>query len=151
MSTVKRYDLHKGLAYQFSLLSQINTRRMERGLAELGLTRLMWCVLLAVIEEGKENPSDIAEFIGINRTAASRTFRQMEDRGLISRKSSLQDRRNTRLLATDKGHELLTQAIPHAKALSTRIRSKLSQDEQKSLEDILFKLLDGERKEVSSL
>lgn len=151
MSTVKRYDLHKGLAYQFSLLSQINTRRMERGLSELGLTRLMWCVLLAVIEEGKENPSDIAEFIGINRTAASRTFRHMEERGMIERRSSQKDRRNTRLLATDKGKDLLTQAIPHAKSLSQRIRGKLSEQEQKDLETILFKLLDGERKEVSSL
>lgn len=151
MSTNKRYDLHKGLAYQFSLLAQINTRRMERGLTDLGLTRLMWCVLLAIIEEGLENPSEIASFVGINRTAASRTFRQMQDKGLITRHATGSDGRKTQLQATNLGHDLLTKAIPHAKALSKRIRAKLTAQEERELEKLLIKLLDGERREVSSL
>jgi DNA-binding MarR family transcriptional regulator len=44
-----------------------------------------WCILLAVEEEGLKNPSEIAQFVGIDRTATSRALRQLEDEGLIAR------------------------------------------------------------------
>lgn len=151
MSTAKRYSLHQGFGYQLSLLGQINSRRMEAGLKQLGLTRMMWCVLLAVVEEGLVRPSEIAEFIGINRTAASRTLRQMETDGLILRKSGKNDQRNTTVHVTKKGHALLNNAIPHAQEVARHIRSKLTTSEAEKLQELLTKLMVGEARDVSSL
>ena len=42
------YALHDSLGYQLTLLSRIHERRFETALAPLGLTRVKWCVLLAI-------------------------------------------------------------------------------------------------------
>ena len=74
------YRLHDSLGYRLTYAARLNERRFEAGLADLGLTRLMWCVLCALDFEGLSRPSDIAAFIGVDRTAISRCLRQMEGR-----------------------------------------------------------------------
>ena len=72
------YELHRRLGYRISVLSRIMQSRLERMIAELGLTRLMWCVLTGVGEEGVITPSELADYIGITRPATSRLLRDME-------------------------------------------------------------------------
>jgi len=67
----KRYDLHGSLGYQATVTARSFERRLEERLRKLGLSRLGWCILLAVGEEKLASPSDIAGFIGIDRTATS--------------------------------------------------------------------------------
>ena len=78
------YRLHNSLGYRLSRVARIQERRLDLGLRRIGLTRTTWCVLLAVGNEGLSQPSDIAEFIGIDRTATSRALRQMEADDLIA-------------------------------------------------------------------
>lgn len=151
MTNQKRYSLQKGLGYRLSLLASITSRKIEVHLAELGLTRLMWCVLLAIEEEGLTQPSEIADFIGINRTAASRTLRQMHERKLINRLPGRDDGRNIVVTATEKGKQALDQAIPKALVVAQEIRSKLSKDEVETFEQLVDKMLAGETRELSKL
>ena len=67
--------------------SQEQERRLDEGLRSLGLTRTTWCILLAVGNEDLSQPSEIAEFVGVDRTATSRALRAMEEGGLISRRT----------------------------------------------------------------
>ncbi|MEM1302763.1 MAG: MarR family transcriptional regulator, partial [Pseudomonadota bacterium] len=80
-----RYRLHDSLGYNLSLAARLQERRLDDGLRSLALTRTNWCILLAVGVEGLSGPSDIAAFVGIDRTATSRALRQMEQAGLIER------------------------------------------------------------------
>ncbi len=151
MTDQKRYSLQKGLGYRLSLLASINSRKIEVHLAKLGLTRLMWCVLLAIEEEGLTQPSEIAEFIGINRTAASRTLRQMHERKLINRLPGRDDGRNIVVSATEKGKQALEEAIPKALVVAQEIRSKLNKDEVETFERLVDKMLAGEIRDLSKL
>ena len=78
------YRLHTSLGYHLSLASRLQERRLDEQLKTLGLTRTTWCILLAVGNEGLCQPSDIADFVGIDRTATSRALRHMEDDGLLA-------------------------------------------------------------------
>lgn len=151
MTREKRFNLQKGLGYRLSLLASINSRKIESHLTELGLTRLMWCVLLAIEEEGLTQPSEIAEFIGINRTAASRTLRQMHERKLINRLPGRDDGRSILVTATEKGKQALEAALPKARIVAQEIRSKLTEEELAIFEELLDKMLAGESRDLSKL
>ncbi len=152
MSTMSNsYDLHASLGYQMTLLSRISERRFEQLLTPVGLTRVKWCVLLAVHEQGLKNPSDIAEYVGIDRTATSRALRALDSDGLVTRCGGTADKRMTEVALTEAGHEVLQTAIDAAQTNASHFGDKLSWYEQDMLRSIIKKLMEGEARDVSGL
>lgn len=135
-----RYRLHKSLGYQLTLTSRIQERRLDERLRTLGLTRTTWCVLLAVGNEALAMPSEIADFVGIDRTATSRALRQMETAGLIERQSGEDDRRTTRVALTPLGQERLTQGTPMAVENNRVMLDRLTPGEADQVMQLLDRL-----------
>jgi DNA-binding MarR family transcriptional regulator len=146
MSCSQPYRLHASIMYQLTLTSRLQERRLDDGLRALGLTRIAWCILLAVRNEGIAQPSDIAEFIGVDRTACSRALRQMEGQGWIARRNGEPDRRTTCVEATPAGIALLEAATPVAEENSRHFLEKLDPGEDADLGRILARLREGEDK-----
>lgn len=151
MSKAKRYNLQTALGYRLTLLASINNRKFERALSDLGLTRLMWCVLLSVEEEQLTHPSDIAAFIGIDRTAASRTIRSMKAADLIDVKRADDDGRSRHVTTTELGKQRLDRSIPLAVQASKNLKSKLEKHELVEFERLIEKMLAGEDRSLSKL
>lgn len=145
------YDLHAALGYQLSLSARVIEKRFEDGLKDLGLTRLHWCVLLACEGEGLQNPSEIAAYVSVDRTAISRALRQMEAAGLIARSTGQDDKRMTLVVATPRGAALLVEANAHARANSAHFLAKLGEGEKAQLLSLLDALRDGEETRLSNL
>ncbi len=133
MSGTAPYHLHASLGYQLSLAARIQERRLEERLKSLGLTRTIWCVLLAIGNEGLGQPSDIARFVGIDRTAASRALRQMQDRGLIDRVPGQGDGRTRTVVLTELGTDLLVKGTPMAKDNNAVMESHLGERGRENL------------------
>lgn len=145
------YRLHESLGYRLSLTSRLQERRLDDGLRTLGLTRITWCVLLAVGNEGLTQPSDIAAFVGVDRTATSRALRQMETEGLIARRAGTADRRTTTVALTPRGAAVLARGTPMAEANNAWMDAKLSDAERTELRRLLSKLLEGEDVSLTQL
>jgi DNA-binding MarR family transcriptional regulator len=145
------YRLHQSLGYQLSVTSRMQERRLEDKLKALGLTRITWCVLLAVGNEGLTQPSEIADFVGMDRTATSRALRQMEAAGLVGRASGTGDRRTTQVALTAAGQARLDAGTPLAVASNEVLRSRLSAAEHAELAELLEKLRGGEAKRLKGL
>ncbi len=141
---IKRYSLHASIGYQSTLTSRVFERRLEECLRPIGLTRLNWCILLAVVEERLSSPSDIADFVGIDRTATSRALRHMEKDGLIERGTGRNDRRRTVVTATQKARDMLDEAVPAANANAKHFANKLSESERETLRALLIRMREGE-------
>ncbi|NNF24630.1 MAG: MarR family transcriptional regulator [Rhodobacteraceae bacterium] len=137
------YRLHASLGYHLSRAARVQERRLDEGLKPLGLTRTSWCVLLAVGNEGLSRPSLIARFIGIDRTATSRTLRGMEDSGLIARKAGDGDGRTTAVQLTALGRQRLSEGTPLAQANNAVMAERLSASEHADLMHYLARLTDG--------
>jgi DNA-binding MarR family transcriptional regulator len=135
------YRLHHSLGYHLSLAARLQERRLEEKLREIGLNRTTWCVLLAVANEGLVQPSDIADFVGIDRTATSRALRGMERDGLLARRSGEADRRTRQITLTDKGRAAVAQASPHARENGQMMADMLSQAEHDELMRLLDRLI----------
>ena len=140
----KRYALHASLGYQATLTSRVYERRLEDRLRKLGLSRLSWCLLLAVGEEKLNSPTEIASFIGIDRTSVSRALKGMEQDGLLSRSERHDDLRRTEVSLTSSGAALLTRAIKVGTENAAFFNAKLTPDEREQLRHLLAKLRDGE-------
>ena len=147
MEKRKPYDLHDGPGYKLALAARVNDQFMDVSLAEMGLTRQMWCVLIAVGEQAIHQPSDIANYIGIKRSALSRTLREMDNKGLLARSNGngngSGDGRSTTVSLTDEGNNLLAASLPLGEQSRRRFRKNLSPAELKQLAALLDKLLSG--------
>ncbi|WP_291729883.1 MarR family winged helix-turn-helix transcriptional regulator [Leisingera sp. F5] len=149
--TDQRFHLHNSLGYQVTMLARVIERRFEQRIAEHGLTRVTWCVLLAAGEEGLSTPSEIADFIGIDRTATSRALRQMEARGLITRSSGTGDGRSIRVGLTKPGQAALQAVLPVAQENAAYFEAKLTAQELAALRQTAAKLLQDEPRIVAKL
>ena len=138
------YRLHASLLYQLTLTSRLQERRLDDGLRRLGLSRITWCVLLAVHVEGLTKPSEIAEFIGTDRTATSRALRRMEAAGWLGRADGLADRRTTRVTLTPSGADLVARATPVAEENARHFLARLPEGGAEALHDLLARLRAGE-------
>jgi MarR family transcriptional regulator for hemolysin len=146
---MSNYRLHASLGYNLSLAARLQERRLDDALKTLGLTRTTWCVLLAVGVENLRQPSDIAAFIGIDRTATSRALRYMEADGLLKRETGRKDRRTTRVTLTDTGLERIEQGVPFAIENNALMRAKLTEKEHGQLLALIAKLTEGEDTDLS--
>ena len=134
------YDLHTGIGYQLTIAARTNNAQFEKKLSKLGLTRQMWCVLIAVGEQRISTPSAIADYIGIIRPAASRTLKQMDRAGLLYRTTDDTDKRSTTVALTSKGHDLLQRSLPLAFQARKHTNRVLSKTEQIQITTLLEKL-----------
>lgn len=140
MDTTGPYRLHASLGYHLSVAARQQERRLDEQLKTLSLTRTTWCVLLAVGNEDLTQPSEIAAFVGIDRTATSRALRQMETDGLLARSCGTEDRRTRRVALTAKGCAAITEATPFARQNAQIMADQLDPGEQAALIRLLTKL-----------
>ncbi|CUH65682.1 Salmolysin [Thalassovita gelatinovora] len=140
MKNDTRYRLHHSLGYHLSIAARLQERQLDENLKTLGLTRTTWCILLAAGNENLAQPSEIAKFIGIDRTATSRALRVMEADGLLARSNGTQDRRTRHVILTDKGRGLIRKGTPFARENAAALSAALSPTEEAELERLLLKL-----------
>ena len=134
------HDFRASIGFQAAQIARVSERRFEQKLTPLGLTRVLWSVLLAAGQEGLEQPSQIALFAGIDRTATSRALRRLEATGMVTRQGMEDDKRHRKVVLTDKGREQLAIANRAADENAKYFASKLSWYEANILGDILQKL-----------
>jgi len=132
--------LHDSLSFHTTVAARMMERRVEDGLRDHGITRTGWCVLVSIFEEGLARPSEIAEFVGIDRTGTSRTLRHLEDAGLITRQIAQGDRRNTDIRITEAGKRKIAEAGPTCQENMDHFADKLSATERDDLMRLLKKL-----------
>jgi len=140
----KRYNLHGRLGFRFSRLSSMMKARLDKSLAQHGMTRVSWCILSGIALEDVTTPSGLAEHTGMTRQAISRVLVQMRKDGLIEQSFDAQDGRSRRLALTDHGQSILALCRPLVDENHDRFASKLSAKELAALDQILDALLEGE-------
>ena len=142
MSNPPAYRLHDSLGYRLSVAARLQERRLDDWLRGIGLTRTKWCVLLTVGNEGLGQPSDIAQFVGVDRTATSRALRAMESAGLLRRHNGMRDRRTRRVELTAKGAETIEAGSVFARRNGALMAERLTPSEVDELKRLLAKLRD---------
>jgi DNA-binding MarR family transcriptional regulator len=118
----------------------------EASVAESGLTEPQYMVLLSLYInekiEGREmlNPSEISKWRGTSRNTISSLIRWLEDEGLISRQLDAHDRRKFNICLTEAGRVKVSQHAHKQFHIVGGCFNNLTQEEQSTLGDLLFKI-----------
>ena len=125
MALTEQYTLHNRVGFKVTRLARIMEERLERQLAEHGITRLMWCVLRGVGMEEVGTPSGLAQYMSIARPAISRLLKTMEEKGLLERVNTSDDKHYTEIVLTELGEQKMADCHVLVRELNTHFSSKL--------------------------
>ncbi|HWT54346.1 MAG TPA: MarR family transcriptional regulator [Rhodocyclaceae bacterium] len=110
--SAKNYKLEDSIGYLLRMLTQQVSREVEKRMAEHGLTDAQWKPLLFIRQGRGETAADLARSTCIDTGAVTRMLDRIEDKGLIQRVRSEQDRRVVNLALTDEGRQLADKVVP---------------------------------------
>ncbi|RED12305.1 MarR family winged helix-turn-helix transcriptional regulator [Pontivivens insulae] len=103
-------DLETALIHRIGEFSRRADRAVERAIAPMGLTRLKWQLLFVMERDGLDQPSPLAEAIGLDRAIISRLIASLEKGGLITVLQLASDKRQRRIMLTEQGRRALHEA-----------------------------------------
>ena len=97
------HNAQDGLGYCLSRAAMLIQTGVDEALVEVDLSRLSWIILACVHFDGIQSPSQIARFVGLERTAASRLISRLEELGYVRREPDSDDRRGYSVIPTRRG------------------------------------------------
>jgi DNA-binding MarR family transcriptional regulator len=134
------WSLDESLGY---LLAQVRGKlvaAIDAELAELGITWAQWGILLKIASGKGDTASDLCRN-GCDTGSMTRMLDRLEQKGLISRERSQEDRRVVLLRLTDAGKALYPQLPPIAvKVLNYHLRG-FSPEELETFKGYLRRML----------
>ncbi len=115
-------------------------RGFRNQLRTFDLNEQQWRTLRALTEVKQLEISELANRIYILKPSLTRILRNLQQRGLISRKKSNQDQRYAYISITDKGYRLFREVAPKSEQEYARITERFGADRLEELYQILDEL-----------
>ena len=100
-------------------------RRFDAALRPMGLTNGQFSLLMCLNRPVPPKISDAAEVLAMDRTTLTAALKPLKRKGLVESSIDPDDRRVRRLALTDKGEDLLAEAVPIWEATHERVEADL--------------------------
>ena len=114
---------------------------LDDALEDKELTSAQYIVVV-LLARGKVNTlAELCEHMMYDRGAMSRLLSRLEDKGLVAKKQSVEDRRSTLLCLTKKGQQLYPEILPTVNDIYRKALTGFSDDEQEQLASLLFRAI----------
>jgi MarR family multiple antibiotic resistance transcriptional regulator len=129
--------------------NMLKDRVLDKYLEPYGVTSSQFKVLIIIAQFCVDTPAELCRSLSLDSGSMTRMLDRLEQKGLLARSRSVEDRRQVRLLLTDEGTRL-TDLLPTiaAKAMNEMLGC-LDASEVVALEQILTKVLRSAEDEVS--
>ena len=123
------------------LLNKSIVEQLDNGLLLLGLTGAQWRPIV-LLDSGKVNTAaQLAELIGVDTGAMTRTLNRLEAKGLIKRERSKTDKRVVKLALTEKSYHLRAEIIKTIEEMLNQYFACFSKEEFELFTKLIKKLL----------
>ncbi|AKP78645.1 Transcriptional regulator HosA [Priestia megaterium Q3] len=136
-------DLHDLTSH---LIHRTDVRAMnyfKKKLKPYGMTPVRWSIISVLDSQKGITQTELAEAIDKKQTTIVEMIYAMEEKGLIKRIYSEQDRRLHYLFLTEKGEELKKTLSPLVKDAHLFVTRQLSDEENTQLKTLLNKVYNG--------
>jgi len=143
--------IHRSLGYWSSLIARTMEAEFSKRLSGYEVTRVAWAVLGAVTYDGMTTPSELSDFLKIDRAAITRLLGKLESQGLIVRNRNGNDRRSVALQVTPKGEALATELAQLSNSVNAHFATGLSPQEAEQYIATVKKMLQNGQKTVGTL
>jgi DNA-binding MarR family transcriptional regulator len=140
--TTPASDAWRAVMTAFTRVNSILAREMQTE-TEVSLEWYSILLILTQSQDGEMRPSDLADQIGLSRSATTRLIDRLERNGLVERRVCGSDRRGTYVSLTPRGQEVFRKAgRVHLRGIDEHVGSHLTNDELAQLKALLGKLAD---------
>jgi DNA-binding MarR family transcriptional regulator len=134
-------DAWGGFLRAHASLLRVLDSELERD-AGLSLSDFDVLVQLAMASQARMRMSELARRALISRSGMTRRVGQLEERGLVSRRPDVRDRRSVTVSLSDAGADLLRAAFPvHVRGIRTHFLSRLEDEELVQLRRVMDKVV----------
>lgn len=105
---------------------------------DLSLTQLR---VLGILRDRQPRMSDLAAFLGLDKSTMSGLIARAEGRGLLTRGTSPEDKRAVVVLITDAGRDLTQRMYEEGRKVLAPATDRLNPDQREQLAELLEPLL----------
>lgn len=121
--TPKNFTLTGSVGFALSKARNLVTSEMDAALKDLDITSPQMGVLLSISVGAAGTPFELSKLLGVDTGLMTRLLDKLEDKGLVERSRSVEDRRVVNLALTKEGAAVAAQ-IPELapKVLNARLR-----------------------------
>lgn len=144
-------SIHHSVGYWTSLVARTMEAEFNRRISNSGMTRVAYAVLGAIHFDRKTTPSDLSEFLGLDKAAVTRLLDKLEVQGLIVRRRAGKDRRSVSLLVTPKGEGLATDLLRESQAVNVHFTTGLKTEDVEQYVETVKKILKNGNADVDTL
>tara|TARA_B100000586_G_scaffold131779_1_gene95300 strand:+ start:97 stop:552 length:456 start_codon:yes stop_codon:yes gene_type:complete len=135
--------LHDFLPYRLAVLAKTVGICLSKAYEEkFGITNQQWRTMFSIARKANCSASYVVKHAALDKVQVSRALAGLIEMGLVKRKSSNSDRRNSVLKLTKKGWQIYEQIVPKALEFEAALIGSLDDKEANYLHTILSKLAD---------
>lgn len=102
-------------------------RRFDDAFRSVGLNNWQFSLLMNLNRASPLTVNALAEALGMDRTTTTRNLRPLERQGLLEIRLDERDARARRIVLTNAGRALLSEAVPLWRAANDEIKAKLKE------------------------
>lgn len=112
-------------------------RRFDEAFRPIGINNWQFTLLMSLTPKDPQTINEVAAALGMDRTTTTKNLRPLERRGLVEIRADAHDGRVRRIVLTQAGRELLSDAMTRWARVNTEVAASLSEDEIGQLRDAL--------------
>jgi DNA-binding MarR family transcriptional regulator len=143
---VKRRDPNQQLEFLLVEVVRLQLRVYNQRFRATGLNQSQVTALMHLDRSEELSQTELAARLGMRKAATGTLIEGLEDKGLVERRRSREDRRLQLVSVTDAGRDVVDQVDHLAEALGTEYRRGISRDERVQLVSILQRLRENLRR-----
>ncbi len=133
-------DMYQRPGFLLRRAHQISAAVFENACTEVGLTQAQYGVLTVLHSAPDIDQSRLARALAFDKVTVLRVLRGLEDRGLITRVVSAENRRQMAVRLSAQGQRLLKKTELPVRLAYQQLMAPLSQKESQQLIDLLLRL-----------
>lgn len=146
----KGYEARKSFGYLIRRASHMLTAELEKICLKNHVTFVQWVILMNLRDGLADTSAGLCNNIRYDSGALTRVIDQMEEKGLITRNRSDEDRRMVSLALTKEGRKLVESLLPSIVDTYNLWFGDFSKDEADTLIKLLMKLISNIEKTTKS-
>ena len=132
-----------GLGFLLTQARNVVLADIERGLAPLNITAAQFMVIIGIAHERARTLTEFSAYLGYDSGAMKRLLDRVEEKGMIRRVRSVEDRRSQLLELTDEGRALYPRIMESVNAVHQRTLAGFSEAEALQFQGFLRRVLEA--------
>ena len=134
------HELKRDIGIRLNVLARVLRSRFDRQVADLGVTRSQWSMIIVVARHPGATQRTIAEALEMSEASAGRLIDRLCADGLLQRQERHDDRRARSVYITQKAEPLLAQLGDIARSGEDKIFKGFCRDELDQLKSLLDRI-----------